>query len=111
MKDYGNDTLQYLVGARPIGVTTHNRLWQDERAKFALQLVHAWGTMAVVPDGIDKAGRQQFRPITPAELVARACEAAELTFQEMEKCGWTFTVPSLEELQEEAPSAPGFVKE
>lgn len=55
------------------------------QARLALALMERWGVVAGEPDGEDSAG--------VADIVARACEAAEQLYAEFEKREWLLTRP------------------
>lgn len=55
---------------------------------LARELIAKWGLVAGVPDGESGSGHQLFRMMTPTEIVARACETAELAFGEFVARGW-----------------------
>ena len=59
-----------------------------------------------VPDGVDGAGRQKCRLITPQEAVERADEAAARIHREFLERGWVTILPNPfepEEVQHETP--------
>jgi hypothetical protein len=70
----------------------------DFRARLATQLVERWGLVACdVLDEENTAGRQKARLFTPAEVVDRACNTADLLVDELHNRGWMTAVPSFDE--------------
>ena len=55
---------------------------------MACDLMARWGLVAAVPDGENSDGSMRSRLMTPAEIVARACETAEMALAEFVARGW-----------------------
>ena len=75
-------------------VVVYSTLALNLKAKLAMAMVERWGGVAGKPDGVDGAGRQQSRLQTPDELVARACETAELCIETFRDRNWLLTLPA-----------------
>lgn len=75
----------------------------DFKARMAIALVERWGMVAGIPDGEDSAGRTKLRLQTPNELVARACETADVLWRECLGRGWVFEVPAPEGYKDTKP--------
>jgi hypothetical protein len=56
----------------------------EAEAKFAMQIIERWPGVQGTPDH---------------EIVNRACEIAEKTFEEFKKRGWLFPVPPPEKIK------------
>ena len=65
----------------------------DQRALLASELIARWGRVSAKPQGEDSAGRQAAALHTPAEVVARACEMAELAWTAFGSHGWLVKIP------------------
>ena len=78
-------------------ITLYERETPSFEARIALSMVEKWGIVAATTDGEDTAGRAKLRPLTPAELVERACTTADLLATELRTRGWMLELPSLEE--------------
>lgn len=70
------------------------------QAEFAMELLRHNGILAGLEDGEDTSGRAKYRQELPSELVARAFEIAELTFDAMAERGWFHTNSSIEKMVE-----------
>lgn len=60
----------------------------NAKAKLAMDLVERWGMVAAKEDGEDSAGRQKLRLSSPAELVDRAIDVADLLIERFRIHGW-----------------------
>lgn len=69
----------------------------DMEARIAACLIERWGLVAAQRDGEDSAGRARLRKLTPQELVAEACETAQLACDEFRRRGWVLQLPTHEE--------------
>lgn len=58
------------------------------QAAMAIELLARWGLVAGAPDGVDEAGRQKMRVLSPTEAATRACEMSAAIFIEIEKRDW-----------------------
>ncbi len=58
-----------------------------------MQLIERWGIVAAAPDGEDSAGRVKVRLATPEEIVARACQTAQIAMEQFAHKGWLLDVP------------------
>lgn len=63
-------------------------------ASYAMDLAKHFALVAGIPDGEDTSGRQRLRLATPAEVASRACQVAEILFQQMGDRGWYHQVPT-----------------
>lgn len=98
-----NDVTEVLSGDRYANrdstVMVHHRDIFDRRAEFAQEMIRAWGMVVAQPAAEGEVRDSRGLTImTPADVVARACDVAELAHQEFAKRGWTFRIPSYEEL-------------
>lgn len=66
---------------------------EEPRARLASELMRHLAIVAVVPDGEDNSGRQKVRLMTPAEIVDRATEIADLAWNKYRSRGWILDVP------------------
>jgi hypothetical protein len=84
----------------------------DDVATFAMEMIRSG--MLAGTFGERTLHYQVLTLMPPQEIVQRACDIAEHTFDEFEKRGWMIIVPSREEqiekLQSDAPSSPGFTR-
>ena len=62
-------------------------------AQMAQSFIERWGMLLCDSDGEDSAGRQKLRLMLADEVVARACQMAEIAWQEFERRGWLLTLP------------------
>jgi len=74
-------------------VTVYHTKYPNLRASLATELLTRWGFIGAAQDGEDSAGRQKAKLMSPAEVVIRACEIADLAITEMENRGWFLEVP------------------
>lgn len=87
---------------RPVpDILIERRVLPDPRAEFAMKLLGQWGLVAHAPDGEDSSRRQKFRPASPAEMVDRACNTADLAFAAFEEREWLTKLPSFDEAREQ----------
>ena len=63
------------------------------QAKFAQDLMHNLAIAAAVPDGEDSSGKQKFRQMIEAEVVARASKISEIAFADFRTRGWILDLP------------------
>ncbi len=75
-------------------IVVYNTLALNLQAKLAMAMVERWGGVAGVPNGVDAAGRQKLKLQTPEELVARACETAELCIEAFHARDWLLALPA-----------------
>lgn len=61
---------------------------QDGRIVLAKTLVSYWGMHATQRDGESSNGQTRWRLETPAEIVKRACDTADLFQAEIVNRGW-----------------------
>lgn len=80
----------------------HRKFFPDDRMGFAMQIIERFALIAGKADGEDSAGRQKGINMTPAEVVAFACDTSEHAFAEFEKRGWMVPMPSIDEQEEAA---------
>lgn len=79
-------------------IYTHNRQILKAEAEFAKAMIQT----GMVLGRHEKHGDRETMKFTPpAEVVARACQLAELAFAEFVKRGWIMPLPSVAEMQEE----------
>jgi hypothetical protein len=71
-------------------------LW---KARLATTLLERWGPVLAAADGEDSTGRQKIRDLSPEEIVAKACEIADLSVDEFRSRGWVIGLPSLAEVE------------
>jgi len=69
--------------------------------QIAIGLVAQWGMVMGHPDGEDSSGKSKLRLMTPEEVVARACDTAQLLCEELHKRDWILSLP-LPELTDDA---------
>ncbi len=62
----------------------------DIEASFAMELMRQMAMVAALPDGVDDAGRQKARLMSPSEVVDRACEISELAIAHFRGNGWIY---------------------
>lgn len=62
-------------------------------AIMAASFAERWGMVAGEPDGEDSAGRAKLKLSTPEQVVERACEMAELLYQEFHERDWMVKIP------------------
>ena len=65
----------------------------NPQAEFAISLMKHFGVVAGKPAGEDSAGRQKGELLTPFEVVNRACQIADIGWQEFQKRGWILDIP------------------
>lgn len=76
-------------------VMIYEKFTPDFRARLATQLVERWGLIAAdVQEEENSAGRNKVRLMAPNEIVARACDTADLLVSELHKRGWMTETPS-----------------
>lgn len=84
------------------------------QGSFAIELAKGMAIAgAIVPIEGLAAGmgdKQQFRQLTPAEIVARSMDIAALLFDDLAARDWIIPGPSAEYMKREHASAPGFGK-
>jgi len=71
-------------------------------ARLAATLVERWGMVAGTDGGEDSQGRAKLKLQSPTEVVARACETAELLMAEIRRRKWFVEVPPWDEIQKQA---------
>lgn len=76
-------------------VVIHTDIFLEERARFAMDLITRGGMFTGTPDGEDSAGRAKLKLLEPEPAVKRACEIANILFDEFVARGWIKEVPSL----------------
>lgn len=95
-------TMEYAIvdrySNRQREIMTHERDLPSWEARLACTLVEKWGMIAAVDAGEDSAGRAKGRLMDPAEVVARACNIAEMTAAECRRRGWVDQLPPIAEL-------------
>ena len=69
----------------------------DQRCKYALSMIQAWGMMAALGDLLAKEHDTITKPVAPSDLVMRVCEVVDAAWNEMEHRGWIINVDSLGE--------------
>jgi hypothetical protein len=96
-KDKLQDTI-FIVGCDRYDlehqVMCHRTFQPNGAAELAMRLAERWGMVAVIPDGVDDAGRQKLRLMTPDEIVERATSTAEAIYLKMHDKGWMVDVPA-----------------
>lgn len=78
-------------------VVVHDTEAPTFEGRLAIVLVEKWGMICAAPDGEDAGGRAKLRPLTPSEVIDRACETAERLAKELRSRGWFTVLPSWEE--------------
>lgn len=81
-------------------VTIHQRDIIDRKAQFALGLIERLGICAGMPDGEDSNGQQKIRIMSPEEIVAKAFELADKSYEEIRIRGWVDCLPPWDEIME-----------
>jgi hypothetical protein len=103
MKDtQGTKLRKNRWGASMPETIIYNKINPMHRATTALALLERWGMIAAEIDGEDSAGRTKARLMTPEEMVTRACDTANLVWDEFEKREWLLMLP---EPPDEKPEA------
>jgi len=88
---YGEDSNPVITGG-------DRRVFTLE-AKIAVNLVEKWGLAAAENNGEDSSGRGTLRILSAAEMVAKACNVAELLSEEIEKRGWMVVAPTIDSVK------------
>ncbi len=94
-----NDILEILkIGAdenfKPL--TTYSNLMElDQRAKWAMSIIQAWGMMATFGDIVNHDKEPPTKPVPPSELVMRVCEVVDADWSEMRHRSWILPCDSL----------------
>uniref|UniRef100_A0A6H1ZB18 Uncharacterized protein n=1 Tax=viral metagenome TaxID=1070528 RepID=A0A6H1ZB18_9ZZZZ len=86
--------LKHKGGYKDGEVSIYHTKFPNLRAVLASELLARWGLVVARPDGEDTAGRQKAALMSPAEIVERACNVADLAISEMEKRDWFLEVPA-----------------
>lgn len=73
----------------------------DDVASLAIHFLARWSLVAAVEDGEDSAGRQKLRLPSADEVVTRAFDIAEKSFQVARARGHMVTLPDLNEINAE----------
>lgn len=76
-------------------VVYHEMEAPNFEARIAIALVERWGLVAGGDNGLDAAGRQKMRRLTPVELTEHACDTAASLTAEFAKRGWMIPMPSI----------------
>lgn len=76
---YANDDFDF---------TDHAKFTPSMRAGLAMDMARKWGMVAGKPDGEDSEGRAKLGLLSPAEVVERAIETADLLMTEIEARDW-----------------------
>lgn len=76
-------------------VTVYKTAVPYPQAELAERLIHHFGVVAAATDGEDSAGRAKLKLLSPEEVVARACQIAELAHLEFQKRDWLLKLPAL----------------
>jgi hypothetical protein len=68
----------------------------DQRAKMAVNLIHAWGMAGTMGDAMPVCTEHGEKPkrMAPTELVMRICEVVDAAWNEFERRGWIVAIPS-----------------
>jgi hypothetical protein len=74
-------------------VMCHRTFQPHGVAELAMKLAESWGMIAGIPDGVDDAGRQKLRLMTPDEVVERATQTAEAIYTKLHEKKWMVEVP------------------
>ena len=77
-----------------VNETTHFNF----RGRLAINMIERWGMVQGIEDGEDSAGRAKLRLATPAELVSRAMEVADLLHDRMLEKDWIHEGPTFFDL-------------
>ncbi len=72
----------------------------NREGRMASILIERWGMVSGEPDGEDAAGRARLKPLSPNEVVERACDTASLACKAFKDRGWAIQVPSVYELED-----------
>lgn len=78
-----------------------------QEAEIARSLLQAWGLVGV-PNGEDAAGRATFRPLEPAELVARAMSVTRIFMDQVRREGWIIPLPPIADITADDTRRTGF---
>ena len=96
-----NDVLEILkVEGSPQAQLMHNETQViDQRCKWAMSLIQAWGMGAALGDIMAQYQEEPKRipPVPPSELVIRVCEVVDAAWNEMRHRGWIIDSGSLGE--------------
>lgn len=91
-----NDQIEIVTGARRYNaerVLVHASKVLDMRADFAKEMIRSYGIIAGRPGREGEATTKDALTIqAPAEVVARACDIADLAFAEFDRRGWLLTL-------------------
>jgi len=95
----GNDILEIIeIDGSFTPQRAHNDLMApDQRAKWTMQIIQAWGMMATFGDIINSDKNPAPQPVPPSELVMRVCEVVDAAWNEMQHRGWIVTSKSMTE--------------
>ena len=89
---------------------THQLVTVSTIGGFAMEMARSGMMMATPTGGTNPDGSQKVELMTPHQVVDRAVEIAKLTFDSLEREGWSSPVPPFEELLEDEGRKPGFTK-
>ncbi len=70
----------------------------NQQGQFMMELVGRFGLIAAQPSGEDSAGRMTLEVMPVSEVVARACDLAQASFDAMRERGWMVALPDLNEI-------------
>jgi hypothetical protein len=77
-------------------ITIHDTEVAQPQALIAERLMSHLAIVAAMPDGEDSSGRQKLRMMTPAEVVTRANDIADLAWKQWRQRNWLLDIPDLE---------------
>ena len=66
---------------------------ESGKAELARLLLEKLSIATGEPDGVDEAGRQKWKLISPHDVVQRACDIADRAFDEFDRRGWMIVIP------------------
>ena len=83
-------------------VTVAHRTCLTTKGDMAWELMNRFGTIAAKPDGEDSTGRSRLGLLSPSEVAERACDIAEIAWNEFVSRGWMQSLPAIESLNDDA---------
>ena len=80
-------------------VKTVQRTVFTNKGKMAWELLQRFATIAAETKGEDSAGRAKLELLSPNDVVARACDIAEVAWDEFARRDWLLTLPPVERIE------------
>jgi len=80
-------------------VTTVQRTAFTNKGKMAWELLQRFATIAAETKGEDSTGRAKLELLSPNDVVARACDIAEVAWDEFARRDWLLTLPPVERIE------------